>query len=150
MCHPSGTIGITMRSPGFCLLHLLQGSRLWFFDHPHRTAVNDNGSMNCISEVRTAGGHARPSATDLAKLCFQEIEAQNPAINAYLAVSPERAFRAAAAIDRLVAEGSPLPPLAGVPIGVKDVMVMKGSPQPRGYGFFEGSKPRLIAPGAKG
>ena len=77
----------------------------------------------------------------LAEHCFQEIEARNPAINAYLAVSPERALRAAAAIDQLAAQGSPLPPLAGVPIGVKDVLVMKGSPATAGSRILEGYRP---------
>jgi aspartyl-tRNA(Asn)/glutamyl-tRNA(Gln) amidotransferase subunit A len=100
-----------------------------------------NVKQTCISEVQTAVGHAKPSATELAKLCFQEIEAQNPAINAYLAVSPERALRAAAAVDQLAAQGSTLPPLAGVPIGVKDVLVMKGSPATAGSRILEGYSP---------
>jgi len=108
-------------------------------------ARNDNGTMNwkqtSISEVRAAVGHARPSATQLAELCFAEIEAQNPALNAYLAVSPERALRAAAAVDQLAAQGTPLPPLAGVPIGVKDVLVMQGSPATAGSRILEGYRP---------
>jgi len=100
-----------------------------------------NWKQTCISEVQTAVGRAKPSATELAKLCLQEIEAQNPAINAYLAVSPERALRAAAAVDQLAAQGAPLPPLAGVPIGVKDVLVMKGSPATAGSRILEGYMP---------
>ena len=100
-----------------------------------------NWKQTCISEVRTAVGHAKPSATELAKLCLKEIEAHNPAINAYLAVSPERALRAAEAIDQRVAEGQTLPPLAGVPIGIKDVLVMKGSPATAGSRILEGYQP---------
>jgi aspartyl-tRNA(Asn)/glutamyl-tRNA(Gln) amidotransferase subunit A len=44
----------------------------------------------------------------------------NPTLNAFLAVSRERALHAAGDIDRLATGGRPLPPLAGVPIGVKD------------------------------
>ena len=94
-----------------------------------------------ISEVLTAVGRAKPSASELAKLCFEEIEAQNPTINAYLAVNRERAFHGAAAIDRLAAEGRPLPPLAGVPIAIKDVLVMKGSPATAGSRILEGYQP---------
>jgi aspartyl-tRNA(Asn)/glutamyl-tRNA(Gln) amidotransferase subunit A len=100
-----------------------------------------NLKQTCISEVRAAVGHGKPSATELAEFCLTEIEAQNPAINAYLAVSPERALRAAAAVDQLVAQGSPLPPLAGVPIGIKDVLVMKGSPSTAGSRILEGYRP---------
>ena len=52
-----------------------------------------NWKQTCISEVQAAVRYGKPSATQLAELCFQEIEAQNPAINAYLAVSRERALR---------------------------------------------------------
>jgi aspartyl-tRNA(Asn)/glutamyl-tRNA(Gln) amidotransferase subunit A len=100
-----------------------------------------NCKQACIAEVRSAVRDAKPSAVELARLCFKEIEAQNFAINAYLALSPERAFGAAAAIDELAAKNSPLPPLAGVPIGVKDVLVMKGSPATAGSRILEGYRP---------
>src|SRR6204780_5881211 len=100
-----------------------------------------NCKQTCIAEVRSAVRDAKPSATELAQLCFKEIEAQNSAINAYLALSHERAFGAAAAIDQLAAEGSPLPPLAGVTIGIKDVLVMKGSPSTAGSRILEGYQP---------
>jgi aspartyl-tRNA(Asn)/glutamyl-tRNA(Gln) amidotransferase subunit A len=94
-----------------------------------------------IPEVRAAVRDAKPTATQLAQLCFQEIETQNPTNNAYLAVSNERALRAAAAVDQLAAQGGPLPPLAGVPVGIKDVLVMKGSPATAGSRVLEGYRP---------
>jgi aspartyl-tRNA(Asn)/glutamyl-tRNA(Gln) amidotransferase subunit A len=100
-----------------------------------------NWKQTCISEVQAAVRHAKPSATELAELCFEEIVAQNPAINAYLSVSRERALRAAANVDQLVAQGAPLPPLAGVPVGIKDVLVMKGSPATAGSRILEGYIP---------
>src|SRR5271156_266044 len=100
-----------------------------------------NWKQSSISEVRTAVRNGKPTATELAKLCFEEIEAQNPAINAYLAVSSERALTNAAAIDRLAAQGKLLPPLAGVPIGIKDVLAMKGPPATAGSRILEGYRP---------
>jgi aspartyl-tRNA(Asn)/glutamyl-tRNA(Gln) amidotransferase subunit A len=94
-----------------------------------------------IDEVQAAVREAKPNATTLAELCFEKIDARNPELNAFLHVSRERARRAAAAVDRLVVEGSPLPPLAGVPIGVKDVLVMKGSPATAGSRILEGYMP---------
>ena len=94
-----------------------------------------------IPEVRAAVRDAKPTATQLAQLCFQEIETQNPTINAYLAVSTERALSAAAAVDQLAAQGGPLPSLAGVPVGIKDVLVMKGSPATAGSRVLEGYRP---------
>ena len=100
-----------------------------------------NWKQTCISDVQAAVRHGKPSATELAELCFQEIVAQNPAINAYLSVSRERALHAAANIDQLAAQGTPLPPLAGVPIGIKDVLVMTGSPATAGSRILEGYIP---------
>src|SRR6202161_4854158 len=100
-----------------------------------------NWKQSSIAEVQVAVRSQKPSATQLADLCFQEIEARNPAINAYLAVSRERALHGAGDIDRLAAEGSPLPPLAGVPIGAQDVLVMKGSPATAGSRILEGYLP---------
>jgi aspartyl-tRNA(Asn)/glutamyl-tRNA(Gln) amidotransferase subunit A len=94
-----------------------------------------------ISEIVDAVRHAKPSATQLAELCFAQIEAQNPVINAYLAVSRERALAQATAIDQLATKGGPLPPLAGVPIGIKDVLVMQGSPATAGSRILEGYPP---------
>jgi aspartyl-tRNA(Asn)/glutamyl-tRNA(Gln) amidotransferase subunit A len=94
-----------------------------------------------ISGIQAAVRLAKPSATQLAELCLAEIEAQNPAINAYLAVNRKRALGAAVAIDQLAAQGGPLPPLAGVPIGIKDVLVMQGSPATAGSRILEGYRP---------
>jgi aspartyl-tRNA(Asn)/glutamyl-tRNA(Gln) amidotransferase subunit A len=47
-------------------------------------------------------------------------------LGAYLAVDAEAARSAASEIDRQRAAGAPLPPLAGVPIALKDVLVTRG------------------------
>ena len=94
-----------------------------------------------ISEIQSALRSQKLSATQLAELYFTEIQNQNPAINAYLAVSQDRALRRAAAIDGLAAQGAPLPSLAGVPIAIKDVLVMKGSPATAGSRILEGYMP---------
>jgi len=100
-----------------------------------------NWKQTCISEVRAAVKNGKPTATQLAGLCFEEIEAQNPAINAYLTLSRDRAMQAAAAVDQMTTQGNPLPPLAGVPVAVKDVLVMKGSPATAGSRILEGYRP---------
>ena len=100
-----------------------------------------NWKQASIADVQTAVGKANPTATELAQHCFQEIEIRDPAIHAWLATSPERAFRAAAAVDQLAEKRSPLPPLAGVPIGIKDVLVMQGSPATAGSRILEGYRP---------
>ncbi len=44
-------------------------------------------------------------------------------------------------MDALAAKGDPLPPLAGVPVGIKDVLVMQGAPSTAGSKILEGYHP---------
>jgi aspartyl-tRNA(Asn)/glutamyl-tRNA(Gln) amidotransferase subunit A len=80
-----------------------------------------------IDGVREALAAKKISARELAADFYKRIQARNPELNAYLALSPERARRQTDKIDALVAEGKPLPPLAGVPIAVKDVISTRGT-----------------------
>jgi len=79
-----------------------------------------------ISSVRDALAAKTLSARELAADFFTRIDAQNPTLNAYLTVSPERAYAQADKIDTLIAAGKPLPTLAGVPIAIKDVLSTRG------------------------
>ncbi len=79
-----------------------------------------------IEGVREALAAKRISARELAAEFYTRIEAKNPGLNAYLTLSPERARRQTDRIDALVAEGKPLPPLAGVPVAIKDVISTRG------------------------
>jgi aspartyl-tRNA(Asn)/glutamyl-tRNA(Gln) amidotransferase subunit A len=76
--------------------------------------------------VRTALTDKKISARELCADFYKRIEARNPELNAFLALSPERAYRQADKVDALIATGKPLPPLAGVPIAVKDVISTRG------------------------
>jgi aspartyl-tRNA(Asn)/glutamyl-tRNA(Gln) amidotransferase subunit A len=44
-------------------------------------------------------------------------------------------------VDDLAAKGDPLPPLAGIPVGIKDVLVMRGAPATAGSKILEGYRP---------
>jgi len=79
-----------------------------------------------IDGVREALSSKKISARELAADYYKRIEARNAELNAYLTLSQERAFAQADRVDALVAAGKPLPPLAGVPIAVKDVISTRG------------------------
>lgn len=66
------------------------------------------------------------SAEELAKETLAFAEAENPKTNAYLTFAAERALAAARAVDAKIAAGEELGALAGVPVGVKDVIVTRG------------------------
>ncbi len=61
------------------------------------------------------------SAKELATAALERIERLNPTVNAFVAVDAERALEQAAAVDQIVQSGGDPGPLAGIPIGVKDL-----------------------------
>jgi len=79
-----------------------------------------------IDSARSAVAGRKTSATALADSFFAKIASDDPQIGAYLVLAKERALAKAAEIDRIAEKGEPLPPLAGVPVGIKDVLVTKG------------------------
>jgi aspartyl-tRNA(Asn)/glutamyl-tRNA(Gln) amidotransferase subunit A len=83
-------------------------------------------NLDTIDEVRSAIRDRRTTATALAQNFYSKIEATDAAIGAYLTLSKDRALQKASAIDALAAKGDELPALAGVPVGVKDVMATRG------------------------
>ena len=79
-----------------------------------------------IDSARTAVAERKTTATALAEAFYNKIQKDDPQIGAYLILSKNRAMETAGRIDRLVAQGADLPPLGGVPVGIKDVMVTRG------------------------
>jgi aspartyl-tRNA(Asn)/glutamyl-tRNA(Gln) amidotransferase subunit A len=79
-----------------------------------------------IRGVREAIARKKISARELTKQFYAQIERRNPELNAYLALSPERAYAQADRVDAAVHRGEALGPLAGVPIAVKDVISTQG------------------------
>jgi aspartyl-tRNA(Asn)/glutamyl-tRNA(Gln) amidotransferase subunit A len=80
-----------------------------------------------IAGVREALETKKVSARELAGEFYRQIEAQNPTLNAYLTLSPERAYEQADRVDAAIARGQQLPALAGVPIAIKDVISTSGT-----------------------
>jgi aspartyl-tRNA(Asn)/glutamyl-tRNA(Gln) amidotransferase subunit A len=79
-----------------------------------------------IDSARSAIAERKTSATALAEVFYAKIDSDDSKIGAYLILSKERALAKAADVDRRAEKGEPLPPLAGVPVGIKDVLVTKG------------------------
>src|SRR5262249_21618124 len=68
---------------------------------------------------------------------YRGIQARNPELNAFLALSQDRAYAQADKIDALVASGKALPPLAGAPIAIKNTINTKGTPTTCGSKILE-------------
>jgi aspartyl-tRNA(Asn)/glutamyl-tRNA(Gln) amidotransferase subunit A len=66
------------------------------------------------------------SAVELTRAALDRAAATEPAVGAYLTLAPDAALAAAEAIDRRIGRGDDPGPLAGIPLGVKDVICTEG------------------------
>ncbi|MFZ3217322.1 MAG: Asp-tRNA(Asn)/Glu-tRNA(Gln) amidotransferase subunit GatA [Candidatus Acidiferrales bacterium] len=90
-----------------------------------------------VASVRDALRSKKTSARELTQEFYAQIERRNPSLNAYLALSPERAYAQADRVDAAIRSGRPLPALAGVPIAIKDVLSTQGVPTTCGSRILE-------------
>ena len=101
--------------------------------------------MLTIAAVRAALLDRRISAVELAEQHLARIAAEDgPSakdIHSVLALTRERALAQATKIDRQIAAGDELPALAGVPVGIKDVLAMRGAPATAGSKILAGYHP---------
>jgi aspartyl-tRNA(Asn)/glutamyl-tRNA(Gln) amidotransferase subunit A len=79
-----------------------------------------------VERARAAVAERATTAAALVECFYARIKKEDAEIGAYLTLCRERALEQAERVDRMVAEGKPLPALAGVPVGIKDVMVTRG------------------------
>jgi aspartyl-tRNA(Asn)/glutamyl-tRNA(Gln) amidotransferase subunit A len=79
-----------------------------------------------IHATRTSIQERKTTALAIAEAHYARIQEEDGKIGAYLTLCKERALEQADRIDRMAAEGKPLPPLGGVPVGIKDVMSTRG------------------------
>ncbi len=94
-----------------------------------------------IDGLRASIADGSLSATALTEMHYDAIEAMDGQVNSYLALSRERAISQAEKIDGMAARGEELPVLAGVPVGIKDVLAMQGSPATAGSLILKGYRP---------
>jgi aspartyl-tRNA(Asn)/glutamyl-tRNA(Gln) amidotransferase subunit A len=79
-----------------------------------------------VASTRTAIQERALSASALVEEFYKKIESEDEKIHAYLTLAKDRAHAKAKEIDELAGKGNPLPPLAGLPIAIKEVMVTRG------------------------
>ena len=97
-----------------------------------------------IDAVRAGVADGSATATAMAEMHYGRIAADDEGgkkINSFLALSKERAMAQAAKIDAMASKGDELPALAGVPVGIKDVLTMQGAPATAGSLILKGYRP---------
>ncbi len=86
------------------------------------------GPFATAGEIAAAVAGRRQSAAATIAATLADIDAGNPRLNAFTAVTAERARTTAAALDAALAAGAPVGPLAGVPFAVKNLIDIAGLP----------------------
>ena len=100
-------------------------------------------------EARRLIGIKQLAPSELLESCIARIEAVDPAVNAMVARDFDRARATAKAADAAVKRGDALPPLHGLPIGIKDLEPTEGLRTTYGSPLFKDNVPdnddRLVA-----
>ena len=103
--------------------------------------VNSSIETVSLAEARAAVVGGSVSAAEMAERHFERIAAVDPEIHSYLALTRERAMKQAEKVDAAVKAGDPVGALAGVPVGIKDVLTTKGVVTTAGSKILEGYHP---------
>jgi aspartyl-tRNA(Asn)/glutamyl-tRNA(Gln) amidotransferase subunit A len=98
-----------------------------------------------IDGIRAAIAKGETTATAVAEIYQARIAGEDPKIHAFLSVDREYALAQAARIDDRAAKGDPMPKLAGVPFGIKDVLTLEGFAATAGSKILEGYRPPYTA-----
>ena len=85
------------------------------------------------------------SAEEVVQMFLDQIERVNPQINAFALVTAQQALNDARKVDREIAQGQGVLPLAGVPFSVKDLIPTEGIETAYGSFVMEGNIPKTDA-----
>lgn len=94
-----------------------------------------------IAEARTRLQQRAISSSELTSAYLNAIEAANATLNAYVAVTPDKALAMATESDRKLARGEG-GPLEGIPLGIKDLFCTEGTHSQACSHILDGFKPR--------
>jgi aspartyl-tRNA(Asn)/glutamyl-tRNA(Gln) amidotransferase subunit A len=84
------------------------------------------------------------SSRELVQGALDRIDEVNGRVNAFVVVDGEAALREAGDIDDRIAKGEEVGPLAGIPIGVKDLEDAAGFPTSQGSAVYAGGSPKDV------
>ncbi len=105
------------------------------------SALHELGALELAARV----GRREVSAVEVTRAHLERIQALEPRLGAFLAVHADRALGRARALDETLVAGQPAPPLAGVPVAIKDALDLAGLPTTCGSRLLEGYRPPFSA-----
>jgi len=94
-----------------------------------------------VAEIRDGVATGAFKAVEVAEAFNASVAAAQGALNAFIVTTPDKALEAAASVDAARAAGQPLGPLAGVPIGMKDLFATEHVQTTAASHILEGFKP---------
>ncbi|KAJ8137920.1 hypothetical protein OY671_008867, partial [Metschnikowia pulcherrima] len=94
-----------------------------------------------IAAIREGVAKGEFTATEVAAAFNAAVAAAQPALNAFIVTTPEKASEAAAKVDADRAAGKASGKMAGVPIGMKDSFATKGVQTTAASRILEGFTP---------
>lgn len=100
-----------------------------------------NWNTKPAHEIVDAIANGETTAREVVSSSLAAIERTDASVKAFLRVMGDAAMERAGAIDALRAAGKPLPPLAGVPVALKDNMAMRGVETTCASKILKGWKP---------
>ena len=80
----------------------------------------------CVSELESMLDRREISAVELLRVFMERKSAVDDKVGAFLSEYPDEAMSAAEASDKRRASGAKLGPLDGIPVGLKDLLAVKG------------------------
>ena len=86
------------------------------------------------------------TAAELTRACLTRCSRLDPRIEAWEHLAAERAMERAEALDQARTAGQALPPLHGIPLGIKDIIDVAGMPTTMGSPIHAGQVARESAP----
>jgi aspartyl-tRNA(Asn)/glutamyl-tRNA(Gln) amidotransferase subunit A len=97
--------------------------------------------MRTVVEIADAVRRGETKAVEVLDECLAAVELSNPALNAFVHLDADLAREAAERVDAAVARGDDPGPLAGVPLGVKDLEDCAGMPTSHGSLLYKDRPP---------
>jgi aspartyl-tRNA(Asn)/glutamyl-tRNA(Gln) amidotransferase subunit A len=97
------------------------------------------------AEIRRRVAARDLTCEEVARAHLDRVSAVDPKLDALLLPLEDRALERARALDREIAGGVPPPPLAGVPVVLKDVLDVEGLPTTCGSRILESYRPPFTA-----
>ena len=97
------------------------------------------------SEARAELASGRLTSQSLVAACLARIADRDQAVRAWAHIDADRALAAARASDALRSSGKPVPPLSGIPVGIKDIIDTSDFPTELGSPVFAGRRPSADA-----